>query len=431
MRNRRVHPILAVSVFLLLLGSSLRSLGCAMTSDTGSDLNPTSTTAALSTVPTKSSLDSVQPRSSSTTASTSTNPVAGIPDPLQAIVGVDDTLLWRVTSKGVQTIDIGVNHAAMTGDRGWTVVYSRLDEGELYVWRPEQSSTQGAVRLKVGSGGRFDVTHMALSPDEWHLAVVGYEPTGESPTGKQSKGYLVDLETKQAETWDSLDAVRSGEEITAFHWDKGSRAIYLSFGPPGGSLGERTYQYDMSARSFTELQGLATAFDAGLQGQVLGLALETPYEHTEDGAVTGSRPLALWEDGQLTTLPRDPRLGAWSFGWLSDDGQTIIVFGRTTRGDRTLPCLEVLKLGEAGWKVDYLFIDDSLVLLSGLAFEPNSSVFWFQAGSSPDQAGLLTSVDLYQFDTKTGLVQRSLVLPGTPQSTLAVGLGFSACRGGT
>jgi hypothetical protein len=273
---------------------------------------------------------------------------------------------------------------------------------------------------------------MALAPNEWQLAVVGFEPTGEAPGRVERRGYLVDLETDRTRSWDWPESVRRGDDITAFCWDETSTSVYLSFAPPGGSLGERSYQYDFSTDDSVELTGLATVLDVGLQGQVLGLASAAPYEHqTDGGGVTGSRPLALWQDGKCIVLPRDDRFVAWSEAWISDDGKTVVALGETPYQNGTLPCLEVLKLNKVGWQVDWLFFDAALYIIPGVAFQPNSSVFWFQACSYPLSEGLLAGVRLYGLDTATKQVNPSIVLPDADQPSRAIGIGTPDCRGST
>ncbi len=102
----------------------------------------------------------------------------------------------------------------------------------------------------------------------------------------------------------------------------------------------------------------------------------------------------------------------------------------TLRHDAFPSCLEVLKLKEVGWQVAWLYTpDDSTDLVPGVAFEPNSSLFWFQSGSS---GGLVTDVRLTALDTDTDQIFPSLRLPGAPDDfSIAKSIAGTGCRGGT
>ena len=97
--------------------------------------------------------------------------------------------------------------------------------------------------------------------------------------------------------------------------------------------------------------------------------------------------------------------------------------------DKIEPCLEVLKLEEGVWEVSYLLANESLFIIPGVGFEPNSSIFWFQAGSYPGQGGLPSDVRLFELDTDTNEVFPSMRLPGG--FARALGIAGAECRGGT
>ncbi len=369
------------------------------------------------------------------------------PEGLQAVIGRTETStgtysVWRVTRDGDMLMDLPPNHVLATGERGTSIVYSDLDTGELHIWHPGKSSPEDVTSLSVPTSGKVSGDVLALSPDETQLALVRYEQVPGSTEGAEegasvSSGFLVDLHTETVDRWEWLETVRGGDEVTALLWNPTSSSVYVSFGPSGGSQGERSYRYDPGTGESTELEDVGAVLDVGPQGQVVGLGVAASPSDLDypTGSQYGYLPLVVWSDGQLVRLPRDSYLTTWDSAWMSGDGKTIVVRGSASGGSGESPCLEVLGLGDAGWEVRRIFDGGGLLtVLYGVAFGPGTSSFYFQAGTPPaTPGGAVTDVRLFGLDTVTGQVSRYLELPGADagrylQTLSVVGFGGEAGR---
>ncbi len=414
-------------IALLVVAAIPPALGCAGGSDSG---GRTETAAG--------------PRGSTTALASQ-----GLPEGLQAVMGRTETepatltnSVWCVTRAGVALAELPRDYALAVGERGATVAYSDLETGRLFLWHPAVSATESVTEIAVPAEGRSLGDLMALSPDESKLVLIrSQSPEGGTEDSGTDQiavaGYLVDVPSGQVTEWDWLDTVSGGEVVTAVRWYKTSDSIYLSVGPGGGSQGEKSYVYELSTGRSHRITGLAAVLDAGLEGQVVGLGAATSPDEFDypAGSANGAYPLVLWQDGQLLRLPRDPRLTAWDFAWLSDDGRTIVVRGAATGAGGPVPCLEVLELGDAGWSVSRLFDGgDSLTVVYGVAFEPNSHTFYFQGGTSPaTPGGAVNSSRLFALDTDTGQASACIELPGGEGANFVQTLGIAGAqpRGGT
>jgi hypothetical protein len=372
---------------------------------------------------------------------------ADFPEGLQTVIGRTETStgtysVWRITRAGDVLLDLPPNHVLATGERGTNIVYSDLDTGELRIWHPGKPSPGDVTGLEVPTTGQVLGDVMALSPDETRLALVRYEQVSGSPEGAEEDasvghGFLIDLQTETVDRWEWLDTGSDGDEVTALQWNPTSSSVYVSFGPGGGSQGEKSYRYDPDTGESTELEGVAAVLDVGPQGQAVGLgAADSPSDlDYPTGSQYGHLPLVLWADSQLVRLPRDPSMTTWEYAWLSGDGKTIVVRGSASGGSDGSSCLEVLGLGDAGWELRRLFDGGGLMtVLYGVAFEPGTSSFYFQAGTPPaTPGGAVTGVRLFGLDTVTGQVSRYLELPGADagrylQTLGVVGSGGEARR---
>jgi hypothetical protein len=373
---------------------------------------------------------------------TSVNSGLGLPERLQAAMGIDTdptvpdrAWAWCVTRNGVATRELPARWAVGFGELGSTIVYSDEDTGLVHVWHPGGSSPDEIIKVDAPAGGRIARDNVALSPDEQLAALVRLESPEGSPDALRTRGYLIDPESGRVDSWAWLESVRSGQWVTTLVWAKTSDFIYVSFGQPGAGVGERSYRYDPFTGDSLELTGLGTVFDVGLQGQVVGLANGPASTIVLPGPIEeGGQSLVLWQDGEMVPLPRDERFVAWDHAWISDDGKTIVFSGSTPYQNSVRSCLEVLKLSEGGWEVSWLYIpDDSLDLVPGVAFEPNSGVFWFQGGlpAAPPR-GLVSEIQLYELDTDTNQVLPSMRLPGASGDfSTARSIAGTECRGGT
>jgi hypothetical protein len=94
-----------------------------------------------------------------------------------------------------------------------------------------------------------------------------------------------------------------------------------------------------------------------------------------------------------------------------------------------------LKLREAGWEVSQLFDgDESLAVVYGVAFGPDSGVFYLQAGLLPTTpGGAVSNIRLFGVDTDTNRVSPYMPLPGGDtdsylQTLGVVGVGYGGGR---
>jgi hypothetical protein len=368
-----------------------------------------------------------------------------LPEGLRAVMGRSETdpatltsSMWRVTRDGVELKELPADYALAVGECGSTVAYSDLQTGQLHLWHPGKSSPDDVSTVELPSGGVLEGDVMALSPDESTLALVRYSSPEEAADSAGSDGssirsYMVDLLSGRVDSWEWLDAVAQGYQVTALRWSKTSDAVFVSLGLGGGSQGERSYRYSARTKQSTELQGVATVLDVGLQGQVVGLgSAATPSDLDQPaGSTYGSLPLVLYSDEGLVRLPRDPSLVAWDFAWISDDGNTIVVRGSAADAGEQRPCLEVLRLGDAGWRVSWIYSGEgSLSVQYGVAFEPNSDIFCFQAGLAPTTPGAaVTEVGLFELETSLKQVyQPALPLPGGAAGNYVQALGISGAH---
>ena len=365
------------------------------------------------------------------------------PEGLQAVIGRTETStgtysVWRVTRDGDMLMDLPTNHVLATGERGTSIAYSDLDTGELHIWHPGKSSPEGVTSLDVPTSGEVLGDVLALSPDETRLALVRYEQVPGSTEGAEEAasvghGFLVDLLTETVDRWEWLETVSDGVEVTALRWDSASNSVYVSLGPSGGSQGEKSYRYDPDTGDSTKLDGVAAVLDVGPSGQIVGLGVaDSPSDlDYPTGSQYGHLPLILWADSQLVRLPREPSLTAWDSAWMSADGKTIVVRGSASGGSGESSCLEVLGLGDSGWELRSLFDGGGLMtVLYGVAFEPGTNSFYFQAGTPPaTPGGAVTDVRLYGLDTITGQVSRHLELPGADADQYLQTLGIVGSGG--
>jgi hypothetical protein len=372
---------------------------------------------------------------------------AQFPERLRAVIGRTETATgaysaWLVTRDADMLKDLPSNHVLATGERGSRIAYSDLATGELYVWHPGESAPADVTSLRVPLSGQVSGDVLALSPDETRLALVRYEQTaGSAAEGEEAPtvahGFLVDLDAATVERWEWLETVGGGDEVTTLRWNPTSASVYVSFGPGGGSQGDRSYRYDLGTGESAELEGIAAVLDVGPQGQVVGLGVAASSGDLDypTGSQYGHLPLVAWAESQSVRLPRDPNLATWDSAWISGDGRTIVVRGSVSGGSGESPCLEVLGLGDAGWELRRLFDGGGLLtVLYGVAFGPGTDSFYFQAGTPPGApGGAVTDVRLYGLDTFTGEVSRYRKLPGADagrylQTLSVVGSGGEAGR---
>ena len=460
MDRKKTAVVVLVTVVLGALvgcaGNDARPLGSESTSEaTLSGVAPSitagvaGTTATIpgptgpvsTTAPTSASYPPVATRVSAVPA------VSTLPERLQLVTGTStalptDNVLWVVTREGVVSKDLPENSVVSVGRMGWTVAYWDQDTGDVSLWRPQDALGAGAVSaIDIPGGDSPRGAIIAVAPDETLLAVADLGPsvgTGVDVDGAVTAGYLVDLVSEQAVPWEWLGSAAPGYLVTEMRWNKTSTAVYVSFGGPGGSRGGISYRHDLWTRESVEIEGVARVFDVGFLDQVVGLGVPSAVRISQgaQGSGTGEPPLVLWEGGELTELPGDPRMWSRYAAWISDDGDTIVVWGAAGRAH----CLEVLRLSEtglaaeggSGWEVSGLFTgDDSLSIVYGVGFEPNSSIFCFQAGTPPPTSeGNVTGMCLYELDTDLGeVLSPALTLPGDDDHwTRALGVvGTESC----
>lgn len=350
------------------------------------------------------------------------------PEELGAVMGRTETSagecsLWYVTRHGDVHLDLAANYVVAAAEHSDSVVYSDLDTGGLYLWRPGLPSPDDITNLGLGSptGDSVLGDAMAVSPDGRRLALVRYEravgSTGEAEDEVTvAHGFILDLDSGESQRWEWLERAASGDEVTALQWNAFSSSVYVSFGPGGGCQGERSYRYDRDTGESVELKGLAAVLEVGPHGEVVGLGAAESASDLDypAGSQQGLLPLVLWADDELVRIPRDPGLLSWDSAWMSDDGKTIVVRGSHADGGEQRPCLEVLCLGDAGWEVGRVYDGGgSVEVVYGIAFEPGTGTFYFQGGTPPSTTGKgSTDMRLFGMDAVTGQVSRYMSLPG-------------------
>ncbi|MBN1321453.1 MAG: hypothetical protein JXA87_11520 [Thermoleophilia bacterium] len=459
MDRKRVVAVAIMTVVLATAvgcaGDEIRPLGSESTSEAGlPGVTPSPTAGIVSTtttVPTPTGpVSTTSPVSAPPPVATRISAVPAVstlPERLQMVTGTStasptDNILWSVTQDGVVSRDLPANSVVSVGRMGWTVAFLDQDTGDVSLWHPQGSWGAEAVSTIDMPGG--DLPHsaaIAASPDETLMVVADLGApvgTGVDVDGGATAGHLVDLVSEQAVPWEWLGSAAPGYLVTEIRWNKTSTAVYVSFGRGGGSRGDISCRHDLWTRESVEIEGVATVFDVGFLDQVVGLGAPAAVGVAQgaQGSGTGEPPLVLWEDGELTELPGDPRMWSRFAAWISDDGDTIVVWGAAGQA----LCLEVLRLietgsaaeGGSGWEVSGLFTgDDSLSIVYGVGFEPNSSIFCFQAGTPPPTSeGNVTGMCLYEFDTDLGeVLSPALTLPGDDDHwTRALGVvGTESC----
>ncbi|MBN1630948.1 MAG: hypothetical protein JW990_14390, partial [Thermoleophilia bacterium] len=374
-----------------------------------------------------------------------------LPSRLQTVVGTSSSLagrtVWSASAAGVSARELPPDTPVSAGRIGATIASWDLETGDVHLWSPYHPSDAAAVttisvpdaagETPIGAG-------IALSPDETLLAVARYDlPEGardDLDGAGVARGYLVDVAFEEVNTWEWFDAAISGQslhEVTELRWNRTSTAIYVSLGRGGGSRGDVSYRYDLWTEDAVELTGVAAVWDIGYLDQVVGLGMPSSPEEFEypEGSDIGRCPLVLWRDGELVRLPSDPRLVSWEAAWISDPGDTIVVRGGASSERGTRSCLEVLKRREGGWEVSTLFVgDDTLSIVYGVGFEPNSSIFCFQAETQPTAPqGHGTEMRLFEVNTALAeLLSPAFRLPGDDDAwtqTLGV-VGTESCAAG-
>ena len=357
---------------------------------------------------------------------------AAPPEGLKAVIGVTATVepgpgvLWRWGPGGICTTDVilgGGLHSeeVAVGRHGSIVACSDSASGNVRLWNPDEGSVE-EIPVPAPTGGWIFWDRMALSPDESTLALVRSERSETDPAGVADwaiHGYLIDVESKQLESWGQLGCARRGADIYSLVWDKDSTSIYVTFDSQLTGWGDRSWRYEVSTGESEELAGLPIVMDVGPQGQVLG------YDCQADSA-----RLVLWRDGESVVLPRDPGLETLStLGWISDDGKTIVAWGWTPPPEQACVCLEVLKLRDTGWEVSWLYaVDESMEIVDGIGFERGSGVFWLEARPVLAEGEYLTDMHLFRLDTDTNQATVSGGLPGDPHDRSRV-LGIVGAEG--
>jgi len=436
------RPLGSDSTFQSTLPGATPSTTAGGASATAAVPGPTSS--ASTTTPASASYPPVVTRISAVPA------VSTLPERLQMVTGTStalptDSVTWAVTQEGVVSKALPEDSVVSVGRMGWTVAYWDQDTGDVSLWRPQDALDAGAVSTIDIPGGDPPLSAaITVAPDETLLTVAELsKPEGMSMDvdGGVTAGYLVDLVSEQAVPWEWLGSAAPGYLVTEMRWNKTSTAVYVSFGGPGGSRGGISYRHDLWTRESVEIEGVSTVFDVGFLDQVVGLGAPPAVGISPggQGSGAGEPPLVFWEDGKLTELPGDPRVWSRYAAWISDDGDTIVVWGAAGR----VHCLEVLRLSEtgsaaeggSGWEVSGLFTgDESLSIVYGVGFEPNSSIFCFQAGTPPPTSeGNVTGMCLYELDTDLGeVLSPALRLPGDDDHwTRALGVAGTESCGAT
>jgi len=232
--------------------------------------------------------------------------------------------------------------------------------------------------------------------------------------------YLLELASGRVTELNDLASTLRTDRVTAVVWDPNGTAFYLSLGPPGGSLGDRTYRCRVEGGVPEEVPSMATILDAGPDGLLLGLENAPPIEppaFKQRGLLGGSLPLAIWSGARMERLSHDPAIQQWSRAWLAPDGQTVVVAVRAQgKANDSFQALEVLGRVDSGpsWKplrlVRLSASED--IPLQGVGFACGPTTFFAQADLKQPQEPFDAGSWLVRVDTASGRYSLVTQLPG-------------------
>lgn len=265
------------------------------------------------------------------------------PPGISRVVGKTDSSIWCLSRQdGLVTLKADVDRVTV-GERADLVAYTtRHEPGVIYLWNTGKTDDGAVSELQVGDPSHM-VSEFLMSPDETKLFVIRLEVTDPSTDGGVLHAYVVDLQTRHARDWHwpqkaETPWTETGDIpygwVTKLLWSRSSDAIYVSFGPMGGSDGEVSYRFDIATDEFTPLKGIAAVRDANADGEVVGLTGGPAIMFEGAGSAdVGSLPVAAWTAGQLETLPHALGFRLWDGAWISPGGMFVVVHGRITSTD--------------------------------------------------------------------------------------------------
>lgn len=360
-----------------------------------------------------------------------------LPEGLKGVVGVtvsgDAQYLWALTKDGVARLNnYAFGDLTAAGSMGNWLAYGTTKgrAATLYQIGNVEGKTNKR-QIDIGEEGDT-LDHLWMSPDEKWLLISLSHPVDVTSEASLFRLWLVDVSSCRPVELEEMAPLMRNKGITAVAWGPGDGTFCFSLARMGGSLGEESFLYRWEDRSVTELEGLATVWDVGPSGEVVGLELAPPIEpplpEGQSELSAGTRPFALWSEGTISRLPLDQRLRRWSNAWFSPDGDTLVLEGQAQfEGSAWENALELLKRGQGGWRIAGLvhIHGEPGLAPAGVAFTCSPAGFWVQDQVSKEADAMPSGVWLGLLDVGTGRYRLKTRLPGADYST-AIGVASEA-----